>query len=186
MTGVYPHDNQISRDGRRLYNSSIGPLAGMSRPAGAPPLTERPGHPFQLTVADVDTLAISDRIEFEHGIRPWHFTPDEKGLYAQLSNQHAVIVYTYGAESESPSRAAGEARRDRKGLGLRGASSWAYADRRRADTVPRCARVRLCRVSARPGPDTDYHCSCRRRSRMVGDRRGGSCLSHSQHTERRL
>ena len=83
------------------YNSSIGPLAGMSRPAGAPPLTERPGHPFQLTVADVDTLAISDRIEFEHGIRPWHFTPDEKGLYAQLSNQHAVIAYDLTARKVS-------------------------------------------------------------------------------------
>jgi len=101
VTGVYPHDNQISRDGRRLYNSSIGPLAGMSRPAGAPPLTERPGHPFQLTVADVNTLAISDRIEFEHGIRPWHFTPDEKGLYAQLSNQHAVIAYDLTARKVS-------------------------------------------------------------------------------------
>ena len=93
VTGVYPHDNQISRDGRRLYNSSIGPLAGMSRPANAPPLTETPGHPYQLTVADVDTLKIGDRIQFEHGIRPWHFTPDEKGLYAQFSNQHAVIAY---------------------------------------------------------------------------------------------
>jgi DNA-binding beta-propeller fold protein YncE len=101
VTGVYPHDNQISRDGRRLYNSSIGPLAGMSRPADAPPLTEKPGHPFQLTVADVDTLKISDRIQFEHGIRPWHFTPDEKGLYAQLSNQHAVIAYDLTARKVS-------------------------------------------------------------------------------------
>jgi DNA-binding beta-propeller fold protein YncE len=101
VTGVYPHDNQISRDGRRLYNSSIGPLAGMSRPADAPPLTETPGHPFQLTVADVDTLAITDRIQFEHGIRPWHFTPDEKGLYAQLSNQHAVIAYDLTARRVS-------------------------------------------------------------------------------------
>jgi DNA-binding beta-propeller fold protein YncE len=93
VTGIYPHDNQISRDGRRLYNSSIGPLAGMPRPDGAPPLTETPGHPFQLTVADVETLEISDRIRFDNGIRPWHFTPDEKGLYVQLSNEHAVFAY---------------------------------------------------------------------------------------------
>ena len=26
VTGVYPHDNKVSRDGRRLYNTSIGPL----------------------------------------------------------------------------------------------------------------------------------------------------------------
>ena len=32
VTGVYPHDNQMSRDGRRVYNTSIGPLAGMPRP----------------------------------------------------------------------------------------------------------------------------------------------------------
>jgi DNA-binding beta-propeller fold protein YncE len=72
VTGVYPHDNQVSRDGRRLYNSSIGPLANMPRPAGAPPLTETPGHPYQLTVADVDTLEVVDRIRFDTGIRPWH------------------------------------------------------------------------------------------------------------------
>ena len=101
LTGIYPHDNQISRDGRRLYNSSIGPLAGMSRPANAPPLTETPDHPFQLTVADVDTLKISDRIKFDDGIRPWHFTPDEKGLYAQLSNQHAVVAYDLTARKVS-------------------------------------------------------------------------------------
>jgi DNA-binding beta-propeller fold protein YncE len=97
VTGVYPHDNQVSRDGRRLYNSSIGPLANMPRPAGAPPLTETPGHPYQLTVADVDTLEVVDRIRFDTGIRPWHFTPDEKGLYVQLSNAHAVVAYDLAA-----------------------------------------------------------------------------------------
>ena len=71
VTGVYPHDNKISRDGRRLYNTSIGPLAHC--PARrAPPLTETPGYPFQLTVADVDTLQIRERIRLEtafaHGI----------------------------------------------------------------------------------------------------------------------
>ena len=56
VTGVYPHDNKVSRDGRRLYNTSIGPIASLPRPAGAPPLTETPGYPFQLTIADADTL----------------------------------------------------------------------------------------------------------------------------------
>jgi DNA-binding beta-propeller fold protein YncE len=93
VTGVFPHDNKISKDGRRLYNTSIGQLAAMPRPAGAPPLTETPGHPFQLTIADVDTLAITDRIRTDNGIRPWQFTPDEKGLYAQLSNEHVVVAY---------------------------------------------------------------------------------------------
>ena len=93
VTGVYPHDNKGSRDGRRLYNTSIGPLKSLPRPAGAAPLTETPGSAFQLTVADAQTLQITDRIALENAIRPWHFTPDEKGIYAQLSNQHAVVAF---------------------------------------------------------------------------------------------
>ena len=97
VTGVYPHDNQMSRDGRRVYNTSIGPLAGMPRPAGAPPLTETPGSAFQVTVADAETLAITDRIKVDKGVRPWRFTPDEKGIYAQLSNEHAVVAFDFAA-----------------------------------------------------------------------------------------
>ena len=97
VTGVYPHDNQMSRDGRRLYNTSIGPLAGMPRPAGAAPLTEKPGDPFQVTVVDPDTLAVTDRIKVDNGIRPWKFTPDGTGIYAQLSNEHAVVLFDFGA-----------------------------------------------------------------------------------------
>jgi DNA-binding beta-propeller fold protein YncE len=97
VTGVYPHDNKVSRDGRRLYNSSIGPLGTLPRRAGAPPLTETPGYPFQLTIAEASTLKIVDRIRFDKGIRPWEFTPDEKGIYAQLSNDHAVVSYDLAA-----------------------------------------------------------------------------------------
>ena len=93
VTGVYPHDVKVSKDGLRLYNSSLGPLAGLPRPAGAPPLTETPGYPFQLTVADVQTLKVSDRIRLDNAFRPWQFSTDEKTLYAQLSNQHAVVAY---------------------------------------------------------------------------------------------
>jgi DNA-binding beta-propeller fold protein YncE len=93
VTGVYPHDNKISKDGRRLYNTSLGPIASLPRPATSAPLTETPGHPFQLTIADVDTLEISDRIRLDNAFRPWQFTPDERGLYAQLSNEHAVVAY---------------------------------------------------------------------------------------------
>jgi DNA-binding beta-propeller fold protein YncE len=97
VTGIYPHDNKISGDGRRLYNTSIGPIASLPRAAGAPPLTETPGYPFQLTVANVETLEIIDRIRLEYAIRPWHFTPDEEGLYAQLANEHAVVAYDVAA-----------------------------------------------------------------------------------------
>lgn len=93
VTGVYPHDNKVSRDSRRLYNTSIGPLASLPRQADAPPLMETPGYPFQLTIADVGSLKIRDRIQLDNAIRPWQFTPDEKGLYAQLANEHAVVAY---------------------------------------------------------------------------------------------
>jgi DNA-binding beta-propeller fold protein YncE len=93
VTGVYPHDVKVSKDGRLLYNSSLGPLAGMPRSANAAPLTETPGFPFQLTIADVDTLAIRDRIRLDAAFRPWQFSADEQRVYAQLSNQHAVVSY---------------------------------------------------------------------------------------------
>ena len=34
-TGVYPHDNQISKDGRHVYNTSLGQLAGLPRRHGS-------------------------------------------------------------------------------------------------------------------------------------------------------
>lgn len=97
VTGVYPHDNKVSRDGRRLYNTSIGPMASLPRTAGFPPLTETPGYPFQLTVANADTLETLDRIRLDFAIRPWQFTPDQKGLYAQLANEHVVVAYDLAA-----------------------------------------------------------------------------------------
>jgi hypothetical protein len=50
-----------------------------------------------LTNADVNTLKIVDRIRFDKGIRPWEFTPDEKGIYTQLSNENAVVSYNLAA-----------------------------------------------------------------------------------------
>jgi DNA-binding beta-propeller fold protein YncE len=97
VTGIYPHDNKISRDGRRLYNTSIGPIASLPRPAGAPPLADTPGYPFQLTVANVDTLEIADRIRLDQPFRPWQFTSDEKIIYAQVANEHAVVAYDVAA-----------------------------------------------------------------------------------------
>jgi len=97
VTGVYPHDVKVSKDGRRLYNSSLGPLAGMPRSSAAPPLTETPGHPFQLTVADVDSLNVRQRIQLDNAFRPWQFAADENTVYAQRSNEHAVVAYDLAA-----------------------------------------------------------------------------------------
>ena len=93
ITGVYPHDNKVSRDGTLLYNTSIGALATLPRSPNAPPLIETPGAPFQLTIVDAKTLETKARIPTEFAIRPWQFAPDEKGMYAQLANQHAVAYF---------------------------------------------------------------------------------------------
>ena len=97
VTGVYPHDNKVSTDGTLLYNTSIGALASLPRSPNAAPLSETPGAQFQVTVVDVNTLETRERIPTENAIRPWHFAPDEKGLYAQLANQHAVVFYDLAA-----------------------------------------------------------------------------------------
>ncbi|MEQ1694194.1 MAG: hypothetical protein ABMA00_23105, partial [Gemmatimonas sp.] len=52
-----------------------------------------------VTVVDVTTMQVRERIRTENAIRPWHFAPDEKGLYAQLANQHAVAYYDLSARA---------------------------------------------------------------------------------------
>jgi YVTN family beta-propeller protein len=91
--GVYTHDNKISADGRLLFNTSIGALATMPRAASAPPLTEKPGGPFQVTIVDVATFEVRDRIRTDEAIRPWHFAPDGKGMYVQVANKHEVAFF---------------------------------------------------------------------------------------------
>jgi DNA-binding beta-propeller fold protein YncE len=93
ITGIYPHDVKVSKDGHWLYNSSLGPLVSLPRSAAAAPLTQTPGDPFQLTIADVETLAVRDRIKLDNAFRPWQFSKDEKLIYAQRSNEHAVVTY---------------------------------------------------------------------------------------------
>jgi DNA-binding beta-propeller fold protein YncE len=98
VTGVYPHDVKVSKDGRRLYNSSLGALASLPRSPGSMTLTETPGFAFQLTIADVATLAVSVRVRLENAFRPWQFSPDEKTIYAQLSNEHGVVAYDVASQ----------------------------------------------------------------------------------------
>ena len=95
-TGLRPHDNKVTRDGRRLFNSSTGNVGVPGEGDGAPEAGT--SSPYLLTIADAKTLQILDRIPFETGIRPWRFTPDETGFYAQPSNQHAVIAYDLKAK----------------------------------------------------------------------------------------
>jgi DNA-binding beta-propeller fold protein YncE len=88
-TGVYPHDNKVSKDRRRLYNTSLGVIGALAIGGGG----EKPNFERQLTIADAKTLKVTDRIELKDALRPWAFAPGEKVIYGQLSNQHAVVAY---------------------------------------------------------------------------------------------
>jgi YVTN family beta-propeller protein len=93
VTGVYPHDVKVSKDGQRLYNTSLGPLGSLPRSANSTPLKETPGFAFQITIADVSSMKTLDRIQLDNAFRPWQFSADEKSIYAQLSNEHGVVKY---------------------------------------------------------------------------------------------
>ena len=92
VTGVWPHDNKLSKDGKRLYNSSLGVISTLGVKGGPHP-EDQSGFPYQLTVADPVTLQVRERIKLDAPFRPWAFTPDEKTIYAQLANQRVVIAY---------------------------------------------------------------------------------------------
>ncbi len=79
VTGVYPHDVKVSKDGRRLYNSSLGQLAALPRPRRVAAHRDA-RNPFQLTVADVDSLTVRERIQLDNAFRPWQFSADERRL----------------------------------------------------------------------------------------------------------
>jgi hypothetical protein len=96
-SGIFPHDVKVSKDGRRLFNSSLGQMPSFPLPAGGRPPLEKPEVPIQLTIADAGTLAIRDRIPLDIAMRPWHFNADETGLFAELSNQHAVVFFDLAA-----------------------------------------------------------------------------------------
>jgi DNA-binding beta-propeller fold protein YncE len=57
-------------------------------------------NPFQLTIVNVASLRVVKRMSLATPIRPWKFTPDEKGLYAQLSDEQAVVAYDLATMKE--------------------------------------------------------------------------------------
>jgi len=96
VSGVYPHDNQISADGKLVINSSLGdmtvPVA--KRDSIAVP-SDKSGYAYQLTVADTETLQVSRRVRMPVGVRPWHMSPKGDEWYAQTSNDHAITAYSW-------------------------------------------------------------------------------------------
>jgi hypothetical protein len=96
-SGVFPHDVKVSRDGRRLFNTSLGRMPSFPVPDGMTP-AETPAIPVQLTIADAATLSVRDRVAMDTAMRPWQFNHDETGIYAQLSGQHAVVYFDIAAK----------------------------------------------------------------------------------------
>lgn len=85
-TGTYPHGNDYSPDGARIYNASIGTIL-------LPKSLEFLKGARQLTVADATTLKVLRTYQFDHGIRPAVFTSDERTMYAQLSYLNGFVEY---------------------------------------------------------------------------------------------
>jgi DNA-binding beta-propeller fold protein YncE len=90
-TGVWAHDTKFSPDGRFVYNSSTGQIRGLGVRGPSP--SAQPEAPYLLTIADPASLKVVDRIKLETPFRPWAFAPDGRQVYAELSNQRAVVAY---------------------------------------------------------------------------------------------
>lgn len=77
-TGTYAHGNDYSRDGKRIYNASIGSIL-------VPYFLNAYKGKRQLTIVDAETLQVIKTYQFDRGIRPAAFNEDETLMYAQFS-----------------------------------------------------------------------------------------------------
>jgi DNA-binding beta-propeller fold protein YncE len=101
VSGIYPHDNQISADGKYVYNTSLGNLSlpqAQRDTIKAP--SDKSGYAYEFTTADIETLEVTSRIRMPVGIRPWHMKPDGTGFYAQLSDTHGVVAFDFPSARE--------------------------------------------------------------------------------------
>ncbi|RSM85434.1 hypothetical protein DMH04_16900 [Kibdelosporangium aridum] len=85
-TGTYPHANDYSPDGKTLYNSSIGTTSLIKAFNWAKGKR-------QLTAVDPSNWTVKRTYQFDYGIRPAIFMPDNKTMYAQLSYLNGLVEY---------------------------------------------------------------------------------------------
>lgn len=105
-TGDKPHENTFTRDGRHLWNSSIGDVTSA---LDAPWLDWTKGD-RRITVADAQTLRpvrVIDmrarldafgRSDLSDAVRPMSFTPDESKMYFQVSFFNGFVEYDVAAD----------------------------------------------------------------------------------------
>jgi DNA-binding beta-propeller fold protein YncE len=100
-TGDQPHENNYSRDGKLIFNASIGTVY---TPLDDPLFDDTKGDRW-FQVVDAQTLQVLRRIDMgdklaEHGypnmsaaVRPMALSPDERYVYFQLSFLHGFVEY---------------------------------------------------------------------------------------------
>jgi DNA-binding beta-propeller fold protein YncE len=100
-SGDQPHENNYSRDGRRIFHASIG---SVFTDTDDPALDDTKGDRW-FEIVDARTLQILRRIDMgdklaEHGypnmsaaVRPMALSPDERYVYFQLSFLHGFVEY---------------------------------------------------------------------------------------------
>ncbi|MER7464196.1 YncE family protein [Streptomyces sp. NPDC097981] len=105
-TGDKPHENTFSRDGRYLWNSSIGDVTSA---LDAPWLDWTKGD-RKITVVDAQTfrtvrvidmrerLNAFGRPDLSDAVRPMSFSPDESTLYFQVSFFNGVVEYDVASD----------------------------------------------------------------------------------------
>ncbi len=85
-TGAYPHQNDWTADGQRIYNASIGNV-GLGYD-----LNDFKGD-RTLQVIDANTYQVVRTYGFDRGIRPMVFNDDESIAYIQLSYLNGLIKF---------------------------------------------------------------------------------------------
>jgi hypothetical protein len=100
-SGDQPHENNFSRDGRRIFHASIGSVFTAD---DDPALDHTKGDRW-FEIVDARTLQILRRVDMgdklaEHGypnmsaaVRPMALSPNERYLYFQLSFLHGFVEY---------------------------------------------------------------------------------------------